>query len=158
MIVGLIGCVLPVIPGPPISYIGIVIAHLTKNLQYSTEALFIYAFLAIGVTILDYFVPIWGTKKFGGSKAGIWGSTIGLIFGVVILPILGIVIGPFGLLGIILGPFLGALVGEMMTGKESNEALRASFGAFIGFLTGTFMKLVISGYFTFVFIRKIVIS
>jgi hypothetical protein len=109
--------------------------------------------IMVVVSILDYLVPIYGTKKFGGSKRGVWGSTIGLIVGIFILPILGIVIGPFGLLGIILGPFVGAYLGEMTAGKDSESALRAAFGSFIGFLAGTFMKFaysVVAGVYFFI--------
>jgi uncharacterized protein YqgC (DUF456 family) len=96
------------------------------------------------VTVLDYVVPIYGTKRFGGSKRGVWGSTIGLIVGLFILPIFGIVLGPFGLFGIILGPFIGAYIGEKTGGIDSDAALKAAIGSFIGFLTGTLMKFAYS--------------
>ncbi|NJM16743.1 MAG: DUF456 domain-containing protein [Bacteroidales bacterium] len=131
LVIGLLGCILPVIPGPPISFFGILLAHFTSKIQFSKINLIIFAALAITVTILDYVVPVWGTKKFGGSKAGQWGSTIGMIAGMLFF-------GPFGL---ILGPFLGALVAELITGKTNKEALSSGFGSLVGFLLGTGLKL-----------------
>lgn len=152
---GLIGCVLPVVPGPPISFLGLFVAHFSDNIQFSFEGLLIYGGIAVLVTILDFFVPVWGTKKFGGTRAGLWGSTFGLIAGLFILPWLGIAFGPFGLFGIILAPFVGAFIGEMIAGKKQHDSFRAALGSFIGFLTGTFMKLLVSGYFIAVFIKKL---
>jgi uncharacterized protein YqgC (DUF456 family) len=105
--------------------------------------------------VLDYVVPIYGTKKFGGSKRGVWGSTIGLLVGLFVLPFFGIVIGPFGLFGIILGPFLGAYIGEKTGGRDSNTALKAAIGSFIGFLTGTFMKFAYSVVVIVYFFREL---
>jgi uncharacterized protein YqgC (DUF456 family) len=92
------------------------------------------------VQILDYFVPIWGTKKFGGTKYGVWGSIIGLLVGLLFLPPLG----PFGIITILGGPFLGAYIGETMGGSDKKKSLRAAFGTFIGFLAGTFIKFATS--------------
>lgn len=143
IIAGIGGCVLPVIPGPPIAYIGLLVLHFgMDNSEFSTTYLVVHALFAIAITVLDYVVPVWGTKKFGGSKYGTWGSTIGLIVGAIVLPAIGLVLGPFGLISIILGPFVGAVVGELIGGMDSSRALRAGVGAFIGFLAGTFMKLV----------------
>ena len=88
------------------------------------------------ITIMDYVVPSLSTKKHGGSKAGVWGCNIGLIISIVGLPF-----GPQGIIGVIFWPFVGALVGELLGGKKSREALRAAWGAFVGFLCGTGLKL-----------------
>ncbi len=144
LIIGIIGCILPIIPGQAISYFSLLMLQLTKKAPFNENFLVIMALIMVGVTIMDYVVPIYGTKKFGGTKKGLWGSTIGLIFGIIILPFMGIVIGPFGILGIILGPFAGAYIGESMAGRDSKTALRAAFGSFIGFLAGTMMKLAYS--------------
>ena len=90
MIVGLVGCVLPIIPGPPLSFIGLLLLHFSKYAEYSFEFLLMFGLIAVIVTVLDYIVPIWGTKKFGGSKAGMWGAAIGLVLGLIFLPPLGI--------------------------------------------------------------------
>ncbi len=139
--IGVIGAILPIIPGPPVAFVALLLLQLKTVAPFNEEFLVIMGLIAAGVTVLDYVVPVYGTKKFGGSKAGMTGSMIGLVFGIFILPSI-VVIGPFGIFGIILGPFVGAYIGEKMTGKESGVAMRAAFGSFIGFLAGTMMKLV----------------
>lgn len=155
VIVGLAGCILPIIPGPPISFIGILIIHFTRFADFSFNTLFFLGALAVVVQILDYIVPVWGTKKFGGSRAGVWGSLLGLIAGIILLPMMGIVLGPFGIIGILGGPFFGALIGELIAGKESEKAFVAAFGSFIGFITGTLMKLAVSITITIFFFKEI---
>jgi uncharacterized protein YqgC (DUF456 family) len=150
IIVGIAGCILPVIPGPPLTYVGILVAHFTKFADFSFNTLFLLGALAIIVQIMDYIVPVWGAKKFGGSRAGVWGSVIGLIIGIFFLPL-----GPFGIIGILGGPFCGALVGEIITGKKSDKAFRAAFGTFIGFITGTLMKLATSFIITGFFVKEV---
>ncbi len=156
IIAGLIGCILPVLPGPPLSYIGILLAHLSRFAEFDTMTLVILGLLAITVQILDYIVPVWGTKKFGGTKYGTWGSIIGLIAGIIVLPMLGLVIGPFGIVGILAGPFFGALIGETIAGQKSDKAMRAAMGSFIGFLTGTLMKLASSIIITVFLIKNMI--
>ncbi|PLW92451.1 MAG: DUF456 domain-containing protein [Marinilabiliales bacterium] len=146
MIIGLIGCFVPIIPGPPISFAGLWILQLMKEPPFTTKELLIFAGIAILVTVLDYIVPIAGAKKYGASKAGIWGSTLGLVFAI-FFPILG----P---LGIIVFPFVGALIGELIIGKKSGKALKAAFGTFLGFLMGTLLKLIASGVMTYFFIQR----
>ncbi len=144
IIVGIAGCVIPVIPGPIISYTALLALQFGVNPVFTSDFLVMWAFIVIAVTALDYVIPIWGTKKFGGSKAGVWGSIIGLI--------LGIFAGPFG---IIIGPFFGALVGELVVGKPFEKALKAAFGSFIGFLGGTGIKLVTAGVISYHFFTNI---
>jgi uncharacterized protein len=147
IIVGLIGCILPVIPGTPISYVGLLLLHFTRFAEFEISTLFWLGLTTLIVLLLDYIVPVWGTKKFGGSKYGTWGSGIGLIIGLFFLP----AIGPFGIITVLGGPFLGAFIGEKLGGKNTNIAVKSAFGSFIGFLAGTFMKLVtsliIAGFF-----------
>ncbi len=147
ILVGLLGCILPIIPGPPISFLGILVLHFTKfgESEYSTNFLLILAFVAIIVTVLDYIVPIWGTKKFGGSKAGMWGATIGMIIGMIFL-------GP---LGLILGPLVGAIAGESLKGANNKDAFRSGLGAFLGFLFGVGLKLAASIYITWHFVKGV---
>ena len=145
IILGLLGCILPVIPGPPLSFLGILVLHFTHFAHYSTNFLFLLAIIALIVTVLDYLVPIWGTKKFGGTKAGMWGATIGMIIGMIFL-------GP---LGLILGPLVGAIVGESIKGANNRDAFRAGIGAFVGFLLGVGLKLAASIYITYHFVKGI---
>jgi len=155
VLVGIIGAIVPGIPGPIISFVALLLLQLKEAVPFSEEFLIIMGLIAAGVTFLDYVVPIWGTKKFGGTKMGVRGSIVGLLVGIFVLPILGIIIGPFGLLGIILGPFVGAYIGEKMGGQDSKLAMRSAVGSFIGFITGTFMKLVYSIIVGFYFFSNI---
>lgn len=154
VLIGFIGSILPIIPGPPISWVGLLLLKWTDyvNDHGATyeNTLWILLFFVVLVTILDYVVPIMGTKKFGGSKRGVWGATIGVVAGIFILsPIPAI--GPF--LGIIIGPFAGAYIGEISTGKKKKDALRAAWGSFVGFLLGVGMKLIVCGAILFFFFR-----
>jgi uncharacterized protein YqgC (DUF456 family) len=143
MILGIIGCLVPVLPGPPFSFLGIILLHLTKFGHFTNIALITMGGIALFVTILDYIVPVWGTKKFGGSKYGIRGATIGLV--------VGLFLGPLGLL---IGPLLGAFVGELIFKDNINYALKAGFGSLLGFLTGIGLKLAASLIMTFYFIKE----
>ena len=158
VIVGIVGDVVPGLPGVPISYAAMLLLHFFTGITYSNETLIIYGVLCAVITIVDYFVPIWGTKKFGGTKAGVRGSTIGLIVGVVVLPILGIVIGPFGLIGILAGPFVGAYIGEKMSGVDDSLAWRSAIGSFVGFVAGTLLKVVYSIVVAVVVLKDIITS
>lgn len=103
--------------------------------------------VAVVVTILDYLIPAQGTKRFGGSKYGIWGTNIGLILGI---------ISPIPL-GFIIGPFVGAFVGELLyDAKDTKRAFRAAIGAFIGFLASTFLKFVVCLFFIGIYVMEVV--
>src|SRR5512133_981654 len=143
MVLGIIGCLVPVLPGPPFSFLGIIFLHLTKFGHFTNIALITMGSIALVVTILDYIVPIWGTKKFGGSKYGVRGATVGLI--------IGLFLGPAG---IILGSFIGAFVGEMIFKDDIRYALKAGFGSLLGFLAGIGLKLAASFIMTFYFVKE----
>jgi uncharacterized protein YqgC (DUF456 family) len=132
MLVGIAGCVLPLLPGPPLCYIALLIQQLRSDAPFTSKFLWIWAGITVAVTVLDYVIPLYGTRKFGGSKYGIWGCTLGLIA--------GFWLGP---LGIIIGPFVGAFIGEMVANNNSDQALKAAWGSFVGFLFGTLLKLVV---------------
>ena len=136
MLVGIIGSFIPVLPGPTMSWIGLLLLYLTKTVTDDWVFLGITLVVALIVFALDYIIPVMGTKKFGGSKAGMIGTTVGLLVAI-FFPI-------FGIFGIIIWPFIGALVGELINKADSNTALKAAFGSFLGFLTGTFIKFVIA--------------
>jgi len=145
MLISLAGCVLPVIPGPPLTYIGLLLLHFTDSHQFSTNFLIIWAVIAVGVTIIDNVFAVYGAKKYGGSKKAIWGSSIGLILGMFIFP-------PYG---IIIGPFAGAFIGELFDGKETKEALKVGFGTFVGFIGGIILKLIASGMMIYYFFKEL---
>lgn len=150
-LIAILGSVLPVLPGPLLAYIAFILLQLTSQDPFSRTFFIVRALIIIFLTILDYVVPSRGTKKFGWTKWGIRGSNIGLIIGVIVLPILGITLGPFGLIGLIWWPFIGAYLWEKNAKKNNKQALRAARGSFIGFVTGSLLKIIISvimaGYF-----------
>lgn len=144
MIIGIIGCIVPGLPGTPIAYAGLWIAQATERVDMTWQTLLIWGIVTIVVSILDYVVPAWGTKQFGGTKWGVWGSTIGVFVGLF-----------FGAIGVIAGPLIGAIAGELLGGKEMNQALKAGWGSFIGLLFGTILKLICCGLMTVGLIQAI---
>ena len=134
--VGLIGSVAPGLPGPPVSWVGLLVAGFTPWVETTPALLIVTAAVAVVITVLDYVVPSLTTRRFGGSKYGVWGCNIGLVLSMVGLPF-----GPGGLIGVVFWPFVGALVGEYLKQQDLHPALRAAWGAFLGFLTGTFLKV-----------------
>ncbi len=155
-ILWVVGSLLPALPGPQLSYFGILILHFALWRPFSSWFLVTWWLVVVGVLVLDYYVPVWGTKKFGGTKYGNWGSMIGLILWTIILPLMGITFGPFGLLSLIWGPFVGAYLGEMYNAKNHKKALKSAFGSFIGFLAGTFVKVFVASWLGIVIVMEIV--
>ncbi len=145
LLLSVVGNILPGLPGTPLGYVGLLLLQLTDKVQFSTQFLLIWAAIVVAVQVLDYVVPAWGTKRFGGTKAGVWGSTIGLV--------VGLFMGPWG---IILCPFAGAVIGEMIQGKTTNEALRAGIGSFIGLLAGTIIKMVCCGFMIYYYVEALI--
>jgi uncharacterized protein YqgC (DUF456 family) len=134
VVLGIFGSFMPVLPGPSISWIGIALLYFTTAVPANYWILGISALITIALTILDYVIPAKGTKKFGGSPYGIWGTNIGLIVGI-FTPI------P---LGFLIGPFVGALIGELIyDSKDHQRALKAATGSLLGFLASSFMKFVV---------------
>lgn len=133
MIIGVIGSFLPVLPGPSMSWIGLVLLYFTKAVPTNYWILGITFVIIALISVLDYIIPAQGTKKFGGSSYGIWGTNIGLIVGI-FAPI------PFGF---IMGPFVGAFIGELLyDNKDHGRAFKAATGSILGFLAGSFIKFV----------------
>ena len=141
----MIGCFIPVLPGPPLNYLSLLILHFGTDKKFSETFLVTWALIAIGVTVLDYIIPVYGTKKLGGSNYGIWGSAIGIVVGIFLFPPIGIIVGPF----------LGAWIGEIISGKSGSLALRAAFGSLLGFIAGTLIKLIVSLVMTYYFVVQI---
>lgn len=144
IVAGVVGSFLPVLPGPPLAYVGLIFLQFTSIAPFTTQFLVIWALIVATIMILDNVIPAYGAKKFGGTLFGAWGSIAGLIIGFF-----------FGPLGIILGPIAGAFVGELVGGKSSEKAFRAAWGSFIGFMTGTILKVVASGMMGWYFFSSI---
>lgn len=142
LLAGLLGAVLPGLPGPPLSFLGILCLGSTDAILFADTFYYISALLAGGIVVLDYYLPVLGTRLTGGTKAGKKGSTIGLVVAVILLPMLGITMGPFGLLGLVAGPFAGAYIAEKIAGTSDETAWKSAIGSFIGFVAGTLFKLI----------------
>ena len=144
ILIGFIGCIVPGLPGTPIAYAGLWIAQATDRIDFSWQFLLIWGIVVVIISVLDYLVPAWGTKHYGGTKWGVWGSTIGVFVGLF-----------FGAIGVILGPLVGAIIGELLAGKELQAALKAGWGSFVGILFGTILKLIACGLMTVYLIQAI---
>ena len=138
LVMGIIGSIIFVIPVPPLSYAAVLLMHFFTPYQFDSYFLITLASIVVLVTCLDYWLQIEGVKRFGGGKKATNGTIIGLIVGIFVFPPIGILVGPF----------LGAYIGAKMEDK-SQEALKIAFGAIIGFLGGTSLKLLISGFIFF---------
>lgn len=137
MLIGLIGAIVPGIVGPPFSYMGLLMVSFIEGVEHSVWFMVLMGLFGAFAFALDYVVPIWGTKKFGGTKKGVWGSTIGLVIGLITT-----FFYPWAFLTILLGPFFGAYIGERIAKTPNGAAWKAALGSFIGFLLGTSVKLV----------------
>lgn len=143
-IAGLVGCILPVIPGPPLSWVGLLLIFITGQSEMTAGFLIVWLVITVVVTVLDYLVPSWITTKTGGSKAAARGTLVGLFLGLIFFP-------PWGM---ILGSFLGALVSEIVfNGSDLQKSLKPAFGSFLGFLLSTGLKLTSSGVMMFYIIK-----
>ena len=146
VMLGLIGSFLPVLPGPLTSWLGLLILYFTSIVPMNYTFLGITLAIAILIWILDYIIPAIGTKRFGGSAYGVYGTTIGLLIGL-FSPI------PFGIL---LGAFLGAFIGEMLHDKKNTRrAFRASIGSLLGLITSATIKFTVAVVYAVLFFMKV---
>lgn len=142
ILVGIIGCFVPALPGPPLAYISLLLLQVGPEVPFSTKFMIIVALIVAAIFIVDYMIPAIGAKKYGGSKFGIIGAFVGVIMGLFIFP-------PFGF---VIFPLLGALVGEILNGANTGQAFKAAFGTFIGLIFGTILKFsttIMIAYFFF---------
>ena len=136
LLVGLLGCFVPVVPGPPLAYIALLILTAFTDYKCSDEFLWKWAGIVVLVTIADFWLQIYGVKKFGGTKKAINGTMIGLLLGIFTPPI-----------GFIVGPFVGALIGAYLDEKDDViKVIKIASGALVGFIGGLVLKLVVSFY------------
>lgn len=145
LLMGVIGCVLPMLPGPPIAYAGLLLLHFTDKVQYTTTQLLVWLLIVVCIQVLDYFTPMLGSKYTGGSRGGSIGCVVGTVIGLFFAP-----------WGIIIGPFLGAVIGEVLSNKKLSQAIKSGLGSLLGFLLGTVLKLTVCGYFIYEAIRGVV--
>ena len=117
MVVGILGSFLPVLPGVPVSWVGLLLLHLAPSVPMNYWFLGITFIVAALIYALNWIIPAIGTKRFGGSRSGMIGATIGLVVGL---------IAPIPL-GIIIGPFIGAFIGEIINKSDKRSAIKAAF-------------------------------
>jgi uncharacterized protein YqgC (DUF456 family) len=146
ILLGVVGCFLPILPGPPLSFAGILLLHFSSLAHFSNTFLIISGVVVIVVSLLDYLVPVMGAKQFGGSKMGIIGCVLGLILGIFLFPPVGIIVGPF----------LGAIAGELVNGDDLKKAVKSGFGSVIGYLFGTGVKLAVSLVLAYFYVEQLV--
>jgi hypothetical protein len=146
LILGLIGCVLPILPGPIISYLSLIFLSIPKRWEVFSPALLVgLGIVTLVATVIDYVLPVLTSKRKGATKAGVWGSIIGMILGIFFFPPFGMLIGAFG----------GAVLGELILNPDGMRALRAGWGIFLGTILSIFFKLGVAGVITFYFFRGI---
>lgn len=136
---GIVGSVLPFLPGPPLCYVALLLQQFRTHKPFSTTFLVTWAVIVAVVILLDYLVPLYGTKRFGGTKYGLWGCSLGFLA--------AFWMGPWG---IVFGPFIGAFIGEWLANRDAPQAMQAAIGSLVGFLFGTGIKLVtclVMGYY-----------
>ncbi len=143
MLLGLAGSILPVLPGPPLGFIGLLLLALAKHFSPPLTAtlVIILGMVMVLTIVMDYIIPLLGARRYGASKWGIWGSVLGMV--------IGIFWPPFGML---VGAFIGAVAGEWLAGKENVEAVRAGWGVMMGTLLATVLRLAVSGIMAYYFV------
>lgn len=133
---GIAGCVLPILPGVPLGYAGLLLLHFTGRADFSTTQLMTWPIIVVVLQVVDFITPLLGSKYTGGTSFGNRGCVAGTLIGMFFLP-----------WGIIVGPFIGAVAGEMLGGSDLPHAIRAGVGSLIGFLVGTLLKVIVCFYF-----------
>lgn len=144
-VIGWLGAILPALPGPPISYVGLLLLFLSKGVDVGVVELIVAGVFAVAVTLLDYIMPMWLAKITGGTNKGIVGAGIGMFVGLFFIP-----------LGLVIGPFIGALVGELLAGTQLNKALGVSFMSFVSFMLTTGIKFIYVSVLLFMIVSKTV--
>jgi len=146
MLLGLIGSVLPILPGPPLSFIGLFLLALVKKFSPPlTPALVILlGIVAVVMIAMDYVLPLLGAKRYGSSKWGVLGSVLGMLIGMFLSP-----------LAVLLGAFFGAVVAEWLAGKTKGESFRAGWGVMMGTLFATIVRLGFAGLMIYYFIMAL---
>ena len=140
LIFGLIGSVIPIIPGPIFSYLGIIFSYVFSLVDISRSEFLIISLATILVILLDYIFQYFGVKKLGGGRMSVLGT------------ILGLLVAP---LGLILGPFLGAFAGAILENKNKSQSIKVALGSLIGFISGTIVKFTFSAFLLWIFLKSI---
>lgn len=148
ILVGLLGCMLPVLPGPPVSFLGLLLAQWSEYADFTVNFLVGWGVATVLVTAADYFLPTYMTRRVGGSRQATIGATVGLVAGLFLFPPIGMIICPF----------FGALIGELMNDRtHSAKAFKVAMGSFLAFIVGTGIKLIVSAMMAYYVIKELVV-
>ena len=144
VVVGLLGTFIPMLPGTPISYVGLLLLLFIPGCTLTWKFFLVWGIIVVVLQVLNYFIPIWGVNKFGGTKYGQWGSVLGVI--------VGLFAGP---LGIVVGPFVGAVLGELLGGMSLDKSLKAGFGSFVGTFVGMVLGIIVAAALMFYYFKEV---
>jgi uncharacterized protein YqgC (DUF456 family) len=146
VILGLLGSLLPILPGPPVGFAGLLLMAVARRFSEPLTPILILvlALATLGVIVFDYLLPLMMSKKYGASKWGVWGSVFGMVIGLFFSP-----------LGVLVGAFVGAVIGEWIVHRKQRKALKAGFGVVLGSLLGSVLKLGLSGLMLWYSIRAL---
>ena len=143
--VGLLGAVLPALPGPPVAYAGALLLLLCPGADVSATFLVVSGIIMLVITVVDYLLPVWFTKMSGGSKESVRGALVGMIIGLFFLP-----------WGLVVGPFLGAFAGEYVACNRSGKAFKVASASFLAFLVTTMLKILYGIVILFYIVKALV--
>lgn len=132
-VVWILGAIIPWIPWPQLAYIAIIIAQIFMNKPFSLWFIIVRWIVMVLLIIVDYYLPILWTKKFGWSKRGNWWCIIWMVVWLF-----------WWAFGLILWPFLGALIWEYIHQNDSKKSIKAAFWSFIWFLSWVVLKFIAS--------------
>lgn len=145
-IIGLLGVIIPVLPGTVLSFGGMMSLYFASCSTITINQLIIWGIISVVVMLMDYILPGYMSKQFGGTKAGVTGATIGTFVGMF-----------FSIVGIIIGPFIGAVVGEIIGSKRPlNEALKVGFGSLLSFIVGSGLKLIVGAMLMYYIVKDVI--
>ncbi len=148
LMAGLAGAFIPILPGPPLSFLGFLLIHFSSRMAFPSQVLLTLGAITLVITLADYLLPVWGTRWGKGTKHGLLGATLGLLTGILF----------FAPLGVIVGPFLGAWLAEKVNGKQHKEAFRSAMGSFMGLMLGIVLKFVLSIVFIWYSLKEFILS
>lgn len=141
---GIVGCILPALPGLPVNYIALLLLYFKFN-SFSGNFMWLWLIVVIIVSLLDYYIPVWTAKRYGATRSGIIGSIIGMLLGMFLTPI-----------GMIAGTIIGAITGDLLAGRPHNEAIKSGFATFAGTMASIGLKLMASGIMTWYTVKAII--
>lgn len=146
ILIGLIGIVIPILPGSVLIFLGVLLFGLfTDSIAIST--IIILGILIVALSIINYAIGLWGIRKLGASRWGIWGGIMGII--------VGLIFSPFGLVSIFLCPILGTIIGEFVGGKKLLESAKISLGHLIGYFLALILEFTLASYMIYLFIKAL---